>query len=157
MLVGVISDTHGLLRPQVFDLFQGVDAIIHAGDIGDQDILTDLRTLAPVQAVCGNTDGFPLTEQSPPQKSFQLEDVRVFLTHIGGTPQQMRSLYPEIQDADLVIFGHSHRPLQTQDGSTLFFNPGSAGPVRMSLPVTLGKIRIEQSSIAAEIVEIPDR
>jgi len=154
MLVGVISDTHGLLRPQVFDLFQDVETIIHAGDIGDQNILSDLRTLAPVQAVCGNTDGFPLTEQFPPKRSFQLEDVKVFLTHIGGSPQQMRSLYPEIEDSDLVIFGHSHKALHVQDGKILFFNPGSAGPVRFSLPVTLGKIRIEKSSIAAEIVEI---
>ena len=154
MLVGVISDTHGLLRPQVFDLFQDVETIIHAGDIGDQNILSDLRTLAPVQAVCGNTDGFPLAEQFPPKRSFQLEDVKVFLTHIGGNPQQMRSLYPEIEDSDLVIFGHSHKPLHVQDGKILFFNPGSAGPVRFSLPVTLGKIRIEKSSIAAEIVEI---
>ena len=156
MLVGVISDTHGLLRPQVFDLFQGVEAIIHAGDIGDQAILTELRTLAPVQAVCGNTDGFPLSEQYPPKRSFQLEGVQVFLTHIGGSPRQMRSLYPEIGDSDLVIFGHSHEPLQVQDGETLFFNPGSAGPVRFSLPVTLGKIRIEKSEIAAEILEITE-
>ncbi len=156
MLVGVISDTHGLLRPQVFDLFQDVETIIHAGDIGDQDILTELRTLAPVQAVCGNTDGFPLSEQYPPTRSFQIEDVHVFLTHIGGSPRQMRSLYPEIQDSDLVIFGHSHKPLQLQDGETLFFNPGSAGPVRFSLPVTLGKIGIEKSKMAAEIVEISE-
>ena len=156
MLVGVISDTHGLLRPQVFDLFQDVDTIIHAGDIGDQDILSELRTVAPVQAVYGNTDGFPLAEQFPPQKSFQLEEVKVFLTHIGGSPQQMRSLYPEIEESDLVIFGHSHQPLHIEDGGTLFFNPGSAGPVRFSLPVTLGKIEIRKSEISAEIVEIYD-
>jgi hypothetical protein len=156
MLVGVISDTHGLLRPQVFELFQDVDTIIHAGDIGDQDILTALRTLAPVQAVCGNTDGFPLVEQYPPSRSFQLEDVQVFLTHIGGSPQQMRSLYPEIQDSDLVVFGHSHKPLQLQDEQTLFFNPGSAGPGRFSLPVTLGKIKIEKSEMTTEILEIPE-
>ena len=156
MLVGVISDTHGLLRPQVFDLFQDVETIIHAGDIGDQNILSELRTLAPVQAVCGNTDRFPLAEQFPPRRSFQLEEIKVFLTHIGGSPQQMRSLYPEIEDSDLVIFGHSHRPLQVEDGTTLFFNPGSAGPVRFSLPVTLGKIQIEKSSIAARILEIPN-
>ena len=155
MLVGVISDTHGLLRPQIFDLFQDVETIIHAGDIGDQDVLSDLRTLAPVHAVCGNTDGFHFAEQFLPKRSFQLEAVKVFLTHIGGSPRQMRLLYPEIEDSDLVIFGHSHKPLQVQDGKTLFFNPGSAGPVRFSLPVTLGKIRIEKSSIAAEIVEIP--
>ena len=68
----------------------------------------------------------------------------------------MRSLYPEIENSDLVIFGHSHKPLQVEDGTTLFFNPGSAGPVRFSLPVTLGKIQIEKSSIAARILEIPD-
>jgi putative phosphoesterase len=156
MLVGVISDTHGLLRPQVFDLFQDVETILHAGDIGDQDVLSELRSLAPVQAVCGNTDGFPITEQFPPHRSFQLEEVKVFLTHIGGSPQQMRSLYPEIQKSDLVIFGHSHKPLQVQDGGTLFFNPGSAGPARFSLPVTLGKIEIRKSEVFAEIVEIPE-
>ncbi|MEE2822427.1 MAG: metallophosphoesterase family protein [Acidobacteriota bacterium] len=154
MLVGVISDTHGLLRPQVLELFQDVETIIHAGDIGNQDVLTKLRRLAPVHAVHGNTDGFPLTKQFPSKKSFQLQNISVFLTHIGGSPHQMRSRYPEIEDSDLVIFGHSHKPLKVQDGHTLFFNPGSAGPVRLSTPVTLGKIKISESDISVDIVEI---
>ncbi|MDA2927862.1 metallophosphatase family protein [Acidobacteria bacterium AH-259-G07] len=154
MLVGVISDTHGLLRPQVFDLFRDVECIIHAGDIGNEGILIQLRSLAPVHAVYGNTDRFPLVEKLPEKKSFQLEGVRVFLTHIGGKPKKMRSHYPEVGQSDLVIFGHTHRPLQVDEGGVLFFNPGSAGPRRFLFPVTLGKIQIQDSSISAEIIEV---
>ncbi|MDA2939180.1 metallophosphatase family protein [Acidobacteria bacterium AH-259-A15] len=157
MLIGVISDTHGLLRPQVFDLFQDVQCIIHAGDIGSEDILVELSTLAPVHAVYGNTDRFPLLEKLPERKCFQLEAVRVFLTHIGGKPKKMRSRYAEVGRSDLVIFGHTHRPLQVEEGGVLFFNPGSAGPRRFLFPVTLGKIQIHGSSIYPEIIEVLKR
>jgi uncharacterized protein len=163
LLVGVISDTRGLLRPQGFDLFADVTCIVHAGDVGDEKILDELSTLAPVHAVYGNTDGFPLVERLPEIRfgdypfdnvRFQLEGVGVFVTHVGGNPEEMRSLYPQVGTSDLVIFGHSHKPSNITDGGIVFFNPGSAGPRRFTLPVTVGKIGIEPSRISTEIIEI---
>lgn len=153
-VVGVISDTHGVLRSEVFDHFSDVSLIIHAGDIGSEFILPELETIAPVEAVYGNIDGFPLIEELPERKSIQIEKVRVFVTHTGGTPEEMRARCPEVLHSQLVIFGHTHRPLHFRDGETVFFNPGSAGPRRFSLPVTVGKIRIDASRILAQIIEI---
>jgi len=154
VLVGVISDTHGLLRPRVFDLFAHVDCIIHAGDIGDERILGELEVLAPVHAVYGNTDGFPLVERLPEKQLLQLEEVTLFVTHIGGEPKELRSRHPEVEESDLVIFGHSHQTLQLEDQGVLFFNPGAAGPRRFSLPATVGRIRIENQSMSTEFIEI---
>ena len=154
MLVGVISDTHGLLRKEVFDLFADVGCIVHAGDIGDPAVLTELNRLAPVRAVYGNIDTFPLIEQLAEKELFQLEDVRVFVTHIGGQPQELRSRHPEASESDLVIFGHSHQALQIQDQGVLFFNPGSAGPRRFDLPVTVGKLEIRKGTIKPTIIEL---
>ncbi len=154
MIVGVISDTHNLLRPQVFDVFTGVDRIIHAGDIGSGDILVELETIAPVHAVYGNTDRFPLVERLKDREVLSLGDVRIFVTHIGGKPKEMRRFYPEVAHADVVIFGHSHRPLHLVNDNVIFFNPGSAGPRRFALPVTVGKIEVNEGKIEARIVEL---
>ncbi|MFB3904671.1 MAG: metallophosphoesterase family protein [Acidobacteriota bacterium] len=154
MIIGVISDTHNLLRPRVFDVFAGVDRIIHAGDIGSGDILVELETIAPVHAVYGNTDHFPLIERLKDREELNLGEIRVFVTHIGGKPKEMRRFYPEVAHANLVIFGHSHRPLNVVDEGVVFFNPGSAGPRRFSLPVTVGKIEIENGRIEASILEL---
>lgn len=154
MILGVISDTHNLLRPQVFDVFAGVDLIIHAGDVGSDDILTELQTIAPVRAVYGNTDRFPLIESLKDREQLSFGDIHVFVTHIGGKPKEMRRFYPEVALANVVIFGHSHRPLHLIDEDILFFNPGSAGPRRFSLPVTVGKIEVNNGQIDAKIVEL---
>ena len=154
MIAGVISDTHNLLRPQIFDVFAGVDCIIHAGDIGSPDILTELQTIAPVHAVYGNTDRFPLVERLKDREELHVGGVRVFVTHIGGKPKEMRRFFPEVAQANVVIFGHSHRPLHLIDDNVIFFNPGSAGPRRFSLPVTVGKIEINDGKIEARIVEL---
>jgi len=154
VIVGIISDTHNLLRSQVFDIFAGVDQIIHAGDIGSGDILTELETIAPVHAVYGNTDRFPLIERLKDREQLSFGDVHVFVTHIGGKPKEMRRFYPEVALANVVIFGHSHRPLQVVDDGVIFFNPGSAGPRRFSLPVTVGKMEIRDGKIEAQIVEL---
>ena len=119
--IGVISDTHGLLRPEVFQLFRGVELIIHAGDIGSESVLTELETIAPVHAVCGNMDGFPLTERVPEQKSFQINQVRVFVIHEGGPSELMRQRYPEIPHSDLIVFGHTHQALKIKDQEVVFF------------------------------------
>lgn len=154
MILGVISDTHNLLRPEVFDVFAGVDRIIHAGDIGSADILVQLEAIAPVDAVYGNTDRFPLIESLKDRQELTLGDSRVFVTHIGGKPKEMRRFYPEVALANLVIFGHSHRPSHLVDDGVIFFNPGAAGPRRFSLPVTVGKIEIKDGEIKAEIVQL---
>jgi len=154
VIVGVISDTHNLLRPQVFDVFKEVDCIIHAGDIGSSDILVELETIAPVFAVYGNTDRFPLSERLKDRQELNVGSARVFVTHIGGKPKEMRRFYPEVANAKIVIFGHSHRPLHVVDDGVVFFNPGSAGPRRFSLPVTVGKIDINDGGIEARIVEL---
>jgi hypothetical protein len=154
VIVGVISDTHNLLRPQVFDVFAGVDRIIHAGDVGSGDILVELETIAPVHAVYGNTDRFLLMERLKDKEELSFGSVRVFVTHIGGKPKEMRRFYPEVAQANVVIFGHSHRPLHLIDDGVIFFNPGSAGPRRFSLPVTVGKIEINDGKIEARIVEL---
>ncbi len=154
MIVGVISDTHNLLRPQVFEVFAGVDHIIHAGDIGSADILTELETIAPVDAVYGNTDRFPLIERLKDRVELSFADMRVFVTHIGGKPKEMRRFFPEVAQANMVIFGHSHRPMHLIDDGVIFLNPGSAGPRRFSLPVTVGKIEITDGKIEARIVEL---
>ena len=155
MIVGVISDTHNLLRPQVFDVFAGVDRIIHAGDIGSADVLTELQTIAPVNAVYGNTDRFPLIERLKDREELNLNGMRVFVTHIGGKPKEMRRFYPEVAHANIVIFGHSHRPVRLIDEGVVFLNPGSAGPRRFSLPVTVAKIEIaDDGEIEAKIIAL---
>jgi putative phosphoesterase len=154
VIVGVISDTHNLLRPEARAALQGVDAIIHAGDIGSPEILTDLLNLAPVYAVHGNCDRYPLTEDLRDREIFYLAGIQVFVTHIGGRPQEMRRYYPEIKGCQLVVFGHSHRASVQIDDGIVFFNPGAAGPRRFSLPVTVGKVMIEDGRIDAEVIEI---
>lgn len=154
MRVGVLSDTHGLLRPQVLEMFRGVDSIIHAGDVGSDDILTELETIAAVHAVYGNCDRFPLAERLNDRETLDLEGVRTFVTHIGGKPKEIRRFYPEAQDARLVIFGHSHRASQVEEDGILFFNPGAAGPKRFSLRPSVGLIDIRDGRIDARIVEI---
>jgi uncharacterized protein len=154
VVIGIISDTHGLLRPEVFQQFEGVELIVHAGDVGPPDLLDELGAIAPVKAVYGNTDRFPLLERLPDRLWLQLEEVRVFVTHIGGRPPVMRARYPEIAGANLVVFGHSHRPLLAEDNGVSFFNPGAAGPRRFSLPVTLGLVEIQGAALRARVVEL---
>ena len=154
MKIGVLSDTHNLLRPQILQLFQGVDCIVHAGDVGSADILVQLESVSRVYAVYGNCDRFPLTDQLKDREIINLQGVRTFITHIGGKPKEMRQFYPDLPGSRLVIFGHSHRASQIEDGGILFFNPGAAGPRRFSLRPTVGFIEINDGALEAKIVEI---
>ena len=154
MIVGVISDTHNLLRPEVKTALGDVHSIIHAGDLGAPDILAQLRALAPVYAVHGNTDRYPVTEELSDREVFFLGGIQVFVTHIGGRPPEMRRYYPEIKGCQLVVFGHSHRAQLQIDEGTVFLNPGSAGPRRFSLPVTMARVVIEDGRVDAEIIEL---
>lgn len=127
MRVGLISDTHGQLRPEVFERFSGVDRILHAGDVGDPAILTDLAVLAPVDAVWGNTDGWALRGVASASLELELEGRRFAVAH-GHLVPDLDGLLSDFPDADVVVHGHSHVPRRERVGDRWFVNPGSAGP-----------------------------
>ncbi len=156
MLIGVISDTHGLLRPEVFTVFEDVDLILHAGDVGREEILVDLSSLAPVVAVTGNVDGFALAERLPESRTVDAEQIKIFMTHICGSPSRLRTQFQLAREADVVIFGHTHKPVAEDHFGALFFNPGSAGPRRFRLPVTVGRLRVDGQQVSSEIVTLLD-
>jgi putative phosphoesterase len=140
MRIGVISDTHGLLRPEVFEAFAGVDHILHGGDVGSEDVLFELRVLAPLTAVAGNIDGFRCGDAGLTAR-VELDGTRFFLTHILDRPHHLRSeVAAELrrEPADVVIFGHSHLPHDERIGAVRYFNPASAGPRRFDYPVSVG-------------------
>lgn len=159
MRIGIISDTHGLLRAQVLDVFKDVQHILHGGDIGDPDILTALETLAPVTAVWGNADGWEVRGRVPEVAEVELGGMRAVVIHgmqVGSpTPEKIAARYP---DAGLVVFGHSHRPVIRQVGGTLAVNPGSAGRRRFRDPVTVAIAEIEDGAAFARLIQLdPDR
>ena len=140
MRIGVISDTHGQLHPRVFELFAGVDHILHAGDVGDEEILVDLALIAPVTAVAGNVDGFRCGSARE-EARVTLGGLRFYLTHILDRPLAPRAAVVEalrVEPADVVVFGHSHLPHDARLGALWFFNPASAGPRRFDYPCSVG-------------------
>jgi putative phosphoesterase len=145
MRLGVISDTHGLLRPEVFRAFSEVDHILHAGDLGPLDLLTELETLAPVTAVYGNTDGDDVRRRLPQVAQVELEGFDIVVTHgdqLGSpTPEGLNTAFPSAQ---IIIYGHTHRPLLTLvDVVVTVMNPGGAGHRRFGLPPTVGILELE--------------
>jgi putative phosphoesterase len=143
--LGIISDTHGLLRPQVFDVFKEVDHILHAGDLGPPEILTELEAIAPVTAVYGNTDGWDLRARLPQVASIRLDGFDIVVTHgdqLGSpTPEKLNAAFP---DAEIIVFGHTHRPLLTLvDVVVTVMNPGGAGPQRFDLLPSVGIMELE--------------
>lgn len=153
--VGIVSDTHGLLRPELFQLFAGVDHILHAGDIGPAGLLTDLRALAPVTAVWGNTDDWEIHDQVPEIAEVRLGDVHTVVVHgqqFGSpTPAALSERFP---DAGLIVFGHSHEPLIERHGEILCVNPGSAGARRFRLPVSAALAEIRGATVEARLVSL---
>jgi uncharacterized protein len=152
-LIGLISDTHGLLRPGVHDAFAGVALILHAGDVGGSGILDELRLIAPVRAVFGNTD--PPGEPELAEKILMdLDDVSVHVSHgheCGSpTPERLADRY----DADVVVYGHTHHALVTKLDGRLFVNPGAAGPKRFNLAPSVARLTISGGNAEVEIVEI---
>lgn len=146
MRIGVISDTHGLLRPEVFDAFEEVDQILHAGDVGDQEILDKLATIAPVAAVYGNTDGGTLRRTLLRVARLELDHFNVVVTHGDqfGRAIEPDDLHEAFPDADIIAFGHTHRPLLTVvDVVVTVINPGSAGARRFDIPASVGIIELE--------------
>jgi len=143
--LGVISDTHGLLRPEVFRAFERVVHILHAGDVGPPSLLAELEALAPVTAVYGNTDGWELRGRLPQTAVTELDGFRVVVTHgdqFGSpTPAALQAAFP---DAELIVYGHTHRPLLTLvDLVVTVMNPGGAGPRRFGLPPSVGILELE--------------
>jgi putative phosphoesterase len=143
--LGLIADTHGLLRPEVFAVFEGVDRILHAGDIGDLDLLTQLEAIAPVTAVWGNTDGFDLRGRLPEVIETRIEGFDFLLVHghqLGvPSPEKLNRKYPS---AEVIVFGHTHKPLLvTVDQVVTVMNPGGAGPRRFDLPASVGIMELE--------------
>ncbi len=157
MKVGIISDTHGLLRPEVFERFAGVEHILHAGDVGPADLLVELEAIAPMTAVWGNTDGWEIRQRCPEVAQLELAGVRIVVLHgqqLGSpTPEKVAAKYWE---AGLVVFGHSHKPVIRQVGSVLAVNPGSAGPGRFGTAPTLALATLEEARPAAELIKLSD-
>jgi len=143
--LGVISDTHGMLRPEVFEIFKAVDHILHGGDIGRSDLLVELRALAPVTAVYGNTDGFDLRSQLPQVAEIELDGFPIVVTHGDqfGKPNPAK-LHEAFPDAEIIVFGHSHRPLlELVDKTVTVMNPGGAGAPRFGIPPSVGILELE--------------
>ena len=145
MRLGVISDTHGLLRPEVFNAFAHVDHILHAGDIGSLELLAELEALGPVTAVYGNTDGFDLRNRVPRVARVELDGFDVVVTHSdqfgSPTPEKLNAAFPEPQ---ILVYGHTHRPVLTiVDVVVTVMNPGSAGPRRFTIPPSVGILELE--------------
>jgi uncharacterized protein len=157
--IGVVSDTHGRVDPRLFELFDGVDHILHAGDIGGVDVLEELRTIAPVTAVAGNVDGFRCGGAGEFAR-VELGGLRFFLTHILDRPHRILQEVEEQLDsasADVIVFGHSHLPHNEKIGGRWFFNPASAGPRRFDYPVSVGMFENRNSLWIASHVALDDR
>ena len=150
--VGVIADTHGLLRPEAFAALQGSDFIIHAGDIEDPAILDRLTEIAPVTAVRGNVDKGAWARNVPETSLLEVEGVSIYVMHI----LDRLDLNPEAAGFGAVVYGHSHVPKQENKNGVLYFNPGSAGPRRFKLPVSIGRLRIERTKIQAQLIKLID-
>jgi uncharacterized protein len=152
-VVGVISDTHGLLRPEAVEALRGVAHILHAGDVGAPEVLGELRKIAPVTAVRGNVDTAAWARRIPLNEVVEIEDVSIYMLHILSD----LDLKPEAAGFGVVVYGHSHKPASEVKNGVLYFNPGSAGPRRFKLPVTVGKLAVEGGTVRGEIVELVAR
>lgn len=150
MRIGVISDTHGKLRPAALAALAGVDAIVHAGDVGAPEVLDALAALAPVTAVRGNNDRGPWARRLPARAEFDAEGARILVVHDLET----LDLDPRAAGFAAVVAGHSHQPRNERVGGVLWFNPGAAGPRRFSLPVCVGLLHARGGKLRGEIVTL---
>ena len=148
-LIGIISDTHGLVRPQAIEALAGVDMILHAGDIGNSAVLDSLREIAPVVAVRGNNDRGEWAESLPDWEVVEIGAVSIYMLH-------------DVKEIDIspagafqvVVSGHSHKPAVEEQRGVLYVNPGSAGPRRFSLPISLAHLLVEGSTVNAKLIEL---
>jgi uncharacterized protein len=151
--LGVISDTHGLLRPEVLTALAGVDLIIHAGDVGDPRVLDRLERIAPVHAVRGNTDRGEWAQALPPTRVLEVENIHIYVLH----ELFALDLDPAAAGLAAVIYGHSHSPHLERKNGVLYLNPGSAGPRRFTLPVSLALVEIKGNGLEAEFIDLLNR
>jgi len=150
IIVGVISDTHGLLRPEAVAPLRGSDHIIHAGDVGDAEILKRLNAIAPLTAVRGNVDREPWARKLPETQVLEAGGISIYVLHSVAD----LDLKPEAAGFAAVVSGHSHMPKQEVRNGVLYFNPGSAGPRRFKLPVSVGRLVIQGGKVRGEIIRI---
>lgn len=149
-LIGVISDTHGLLRAEAVKALAGSDYIIHAGDVGEPEILEQLRRLAPLTVVAGNIDREPWARELPQSDVLSVEGLEIYVLHNIAE----LDLKPEAAGFSAVVYGHSHVPQQEIKNGVLYLNPGSAGPRRFRLPITVARLEVRDRKLSAEIVPV---
>jgi putative phosphoesterase len=150
MRIGIISDTHGLLRPEAEKALQGVDLIVHAGDVGEVDVLTRLKRIAPVFAVRGNVDTGTWAQELPLTTVVDCGGASFYVLH----NLRELDLKPEAAKFDFVISGHTHQAEQSERGGVVYLNPGSAGPRRFALPVTLAILDLDTKPWRAKLLEL---
>jgi len=155
VIIGLISDTHGHLRPGVFGALDGVERILHAGDVGPVDILVELEAIAPVTAVHGNTDRWDVREQTTEAERLELAGRVVVLTHghlLGSpNPANLRAAYPA---ADIIVYGHTHRPAVDRHDGALIVNPGAAGPPRFRLKPSVAILELAEDGEEVRLIEL---
>jgi uncharacterized protein len=149
-VLGVISDTHGLLRPEALAALRGSSLIVHAGDVGAPDILDRLREIAPTIAVRGNVDDEPWAKRWPMSQTVDFEGHAIHVVHRIADLDR----YPPRGTANAIVYGHSHKPSVEARGDVLFLNPGAAGPRRFNLPITIARVTIVDAKLHAQIVEL---
>jgi hypothetical protein len=150
LVLGVISDTHGLLRPEAVATLRGSDLILHAGDVGSPEILDELRRIATVKAVRGNIDSSPWCDSLPQIEVIEAAGLSLYMLH----DLKQLDLNPSAAGFSAVICGHSHKPMNEIRKGVLYFNPASAGPRRFKLPICVGKLHIRDGNISGEIIEL---
>jgi putative phosphoesterase len=148
--IGVVSDTHGLLRPQAVEALRGSDRILHAGDVGAPEILEALKQIAPVIAIRGNVDTAPWATTLPLTEVLEVSGVSIYMLH----DLAQLDLKPQAARFRVVVYGHSHKPKIEERNGVLYFNPGSAGPRRFSLPVSVGKLTVTAGQVNTELIEL---
>ncbi|MFI8737793.1 metallophosphoesterase family protein [Ectopseudomonas toyotomiensis] len=150
MRIGLIADTHNLLRPEALAALQGVDHLIHAGDIGGPHILTELERVAPLSVVRGNNDQDSWADAIPERLTLRFGAIALHVLH----DLKQLDIDPAAQGIDVVIAGHSHKPLHEERNGVLYLNPGSAGPRRFKLPIGVGILHIEGATVRAELITL---
>src|SRR5579864_2392983 len=150
MIIGVISDSHCLLRPEAVRALRGWEHIIHAGDIGAEEIIPALEKIAPVTAIRGNVDHEPWTKRFPETQVVELAGLYIYIIHDANA----LDLNPRAAGFAAVISGHSHQPRQEIREGVLYFNPGSAGPRRFKLPITVGSLEIVDGKVNGQIIDL---
>ena len=149
-IIGVISDTHGLLRPEAVEALRGSDRILHAGDVGTPEILQGLAKIAPLIAIRGNVDTAPWARALPATEVIEAGGISIYMLH----DLAQLDLKPEAAGFRVVVYGHTHQPKIEEKNGVLYFNPGSAGPRRFHLPVSVGRLMVEGGKVRAELVEL---